>query len=137
MLVVLDHHVARCFQRRAVDHDVAADQQSCAGERQRPVGGDELVGRCPATVGQMLAGRGLCDPIWQRDAAAQGKWLGQRIAPVTCSVLIHLTPPSVFVYVVHVHRIVKHIHSIVVNGGVKLWQSYQVRLGLPRGELGP
>jgi hypothetical protein len=75
---VLDHHVARCFQRRAIDHHVAADQQPGAGERQRPVGGDELVGRCAATIGQMLAGRGLRDPIRQGDAAAQGKRLGQR-----------------------------------------------------------
>jgi len=30
---VLDYHVARCFQRSAVDHDVAADHQPGAGER--------------------------------------------------------------------------------------------------------
>jgi hypothetical protein len=94
---VLDHHVARRFQRRAVDHDVAADQQPGAGERQPPVGGDELVGRCPATVGQMLAGRGLREPVRQGNATAQGKWLGQRIAPVTRSILIHLSPPFAFV----------------------------------------
>ena len=78
---VLDDHVARCFQRGAVDHDVATDQQPCAGVRQRPVGGDELVGRCPPTVREMLAGRGFREPVREGDAAAQGKWLGQRIAP--------------------------------------------------------
>ena len=53
--VVLYHHVARCFQRGAVYHDVAADQQAGAVVRQPPVCGDELVGRRPATVGEVLA----------------------------------------------------------------------------------
>jgi len=93
---VLDYHVARRFQRRTVDHDVAADQQPGAGERKRPVGGDELVGRCPATVGQMLAGSGFREPVRQGDAAAQGKRLRHCVAQEGCSVLNHLgVPPFV------------------------------------------
>src|SRR6202042_571234 len=104
------------------------DPQPGAGWGQGRGGGDGLVGGGPATVGQMLAGRGLREPVRQGDAAAQGKRLGQHVVPECRSVLIHLTSRQSFelMYVVHVYRIVNPIQRISVKRRAEKRPSYQV-----------
>ena len=71
--VVLDDDVARLADVAAIDHHVAGEQQARAARAPRPIQLRELRRRPVMPVAELLAHRGLRDPVGEHRAAGEGE----------------------------------------------------------------
>src|SRR5262249_35105372 len=75
--LVLDDDIARLAQLRAIDHDIAGDDQTVPASAPARIQPLEAAIRGVALVAESFAQRGLHDPIGQHLATGQGQWVVQ------------------------------------------------------------